>query len=1378
MSEVGIMSPVPVGSLATPTPPGSGKRITMSPQKTPASSRPGTSKTGASLGLGVPESNTEIYSPVPDYLKPLVRNAVKRWKKFHEQKVMAKVVDLRNNKKEYTKNLKSKAKHMAKKIPMELLARDWLNHSKATVETRAFLVDKVMPLVVLGTEKLLQEVESRGLANKEEPDANFNPLNFLAKYLMRNNPRYSNFMEASPYMRGMREVAEELKAELFDYEDNRLAKLKADAKRKREEREQAQRMKVVEKERRDENLRNQFLEWNVGYEGMVEVALLQSALRSFAEVAEQYPDELKEAAQFSHTLEPTDETGRMLSLKEFCQYLNKFIEEMPSDVFDQFIVHLSRCALAYRASNERDSRKAVLTNLFMSCDHSGIGLLDRHRILSLFEQFYDKASDIMKFSLRNPRRWPVVELDEEDSAYSDDEDEQDIDIEELKRLQEAEEQALTERKGSASSVKSAGSAKSVKSEKGEEPDTEEPEKQSEDTAQKTDVAESQEVLDEEKSDEPKDVKTEETQEEESSSKAEEEKEGTIAAQEEAEAKPDEAEVQGEEAEAKPEESEAVVDGITDAEQEPGAADAEKSDEQKPADAVDAEVKEVAAVDLSEKEKAAEEKEEKDVDEVGEIAKLDEEIKKAENQDDIEGEGVPPKTTQTGRGSVSFATGTVYEREKTQHSTLSLSRSQSQASAFDENSLNVSQFVQLTETFLGDYPTSQSFERLTGFIRDRYAETDEERMKRMTKARKEALSAKRKLTADALFEKWDNDGSGFLDDEEIEPVIEKYKGGMETAALRKAKKKMETHYNHTDNKFSKKEFRLFLYAIAENVPGDESFEFLCEYLSLSIDRTYAERIRGEARKKWLQQIVGSAETSGANMEAVYRQVFQAFYKDSETHGDGKKISVNIAMIEQNDVAPDRGRLMLKYVAATPEDAPFMIGTVMFKDMRGISFAAIESGKPIHVPRVNNHGNIMFWNPNRPEEEREGSLIVIPLKDRQKRVFGVMSIDTLNDPHTKAIFITHEIQFFQGIAKAFSIAYHHVDIRRKTLRIVESAVSWMHRRCPNIHDIVFYMVEPDNKASDYVLRKMLQTDEKGHPKIAATPPRLERKDNLFRPPLGRDYLFKCVDNSESVTADAYGERHLAIPLRDNNGVAVAVVDISIGALKKLPKIENKEMMKMFKLLQMAYAEVCKESEDSGALDSKNVEVMFDHLMLMDLRENVSKLDGRAYAELRSYKEPPKIIHDIIQAVLSIFYPEKAQEGVFGEWGGCKQFVDTSLSNAIMKYDPTITETLIPAEVIAEHLNDVPHGAVAKHGSIPAQYLYNWVFVCLSLIEHTGKMRKNKVLPPVQSSTPPPPTDAEAKPEEDTAEKQQQEQTEVAEPAETIADSATAGDEQEIE
>ena len=46
------------------------------------------------------------------------------------------------------------------------------------------------------------------------------------------------------------------------------------------------------------------------------------------------------------------------------------------------------------------------------------------------------------------------------------------------------------------------------------------------------------------------------------------------------------------------------------------------------------------------------------------------------------------------------------------------------------------------------------------------------------AKQEQQQAKRKALLNSLFEMWDNDGSGFLDMDEVETVMKKYKDGMD------------------------------------------------------------------------------------------------------------------------------------------------------------------------------------------------------------------------------------------------------------------------------------------------------------------------------------------------------------------------------------------------------------------------------------------------------------------------------------------------------------------------------------------------------------------------------------------------------------------------
>lgn len=66
-----------------------------------------------------------------------------------------------------------------------------------------------------------------------------------------------------------------------------------------------------------------------------------------------------------------------------------------------------------------------------------------------------------------------------------------------------------------------------------------------------------------------------------------------------------------------------------------------------------------------------------------------------------------------------------------------------------------------------------------------------------------------------------------------------------------------------------------------------------------------------------------------------------------------------------------------------------------------------------------------------------------------------------------------------------------------------------------------------------------------------------------------------------------------------------------------------------------------------EESRMDIMFDRLMLMELRENVNKIDTKAFAELRSYNDPPRIVHDILKAVKAIFDFEETEQGLYDDW-----------------------------------------------------------------------------------------------------------------------------------
>ncbi|XP_022279117.1 EF-hand calcium-binding domain-containing protein 5 isoform X3 [Canis lupus familiaris] len=1360
------------------------------------------------------------------------------WKKnFFErleakaQKMQQKIIDKDN----LNKELEKKAE---KNLPRDNLAKEWFNAESITLDSRAYLLDKLLPTLVPGVEKMLMQVEKKKLWAEGDITTKFNPNNHLGEYLMRNNPYYIKDSGMSGYQRVMRDVTEDLKIHVPNTVGNRVTKMKESIKQKREQRQFIKEVKVRVTKTRKQALQEQFSEWILDPKGTIPMVVIQNVLHEFF----QNPDLQLEIC--CKPMDIVDSMGPRLNKTEFIEYVSSYVADFKNEMFEKLLKHFCHCADEFREVIKTDMRRQIFAELFLHCDHGKVGFLDRQRTLALLETFYDQSSKMLRSLLRNPRQWPFIEFEEIDlPEFWGDMDNQKHIYEDFDKVllemnaqlsekyasktqsklletpedqhyhDEHSESTLPEQQRGTTAEQERNRILSKEQEQGreltgeKELDKDSVTEQETHTGSTPEQGSSRELIIEQRLHSDSVIEQEPPQSMSSSEQGV--NMGTTAEQglyrESIAAQGQHKRSDTEQGPHRGSTSEQGSRRQSVIEQEPlkgSTAEQEPSREifperqqdstlQSGRDSIFRESKifrNATSFEYTEispqKERTQEQTYEKELfvsselqEEVSTSRRKDhlsettkKEIQKdpsCEKSQKIEGKSWSGELLTCNWKMNYFKcedeeqANLLYSdnRFTDLHSIIRNIQSYKEVkgrSAFNGVSFNLLQFVQLLETFVGeDVPLSVS-ETLTTFFKRGYVETKEEKISGLEQTRQNASRVRQELLLEALFQKWDSDGSGFLDLKEIDELLYTYKEGMEKESMKKAKLHIQFPKPQPDQevRLSSKQFQKYIELVVSELRGNEDhvLESIVEFLVNTLERSHTENLRNCARRKWLYQIQHAAETSGVSLEPVYTETFKALTQDAEAHGN-KKICAHISLLEENLLLPDRGEVVLRNVACTLDDAPFVLNKVLYRDMKGISFTVVDEGKPIHVPQVQHHGNVFFWNHSLKKSDQNGSFLALPLQDAYMRIFGVMAVDTLRDKKKINIFVPHEIRFYQGVANVFSTAYHYVHSREHILHVVITGIGWLCDITSDITAITTYFIEPGLMQASSSLSgwtKLIRPWPKS--RITELSGRMNR--------LWRDFLFKCTDSSEVVLASVCGENHILIPLRERTGKALGVLDFNIGKSKMLLYREFKDLQKMMKVVQAAcyeiLGELSGEIKKNYILEIENVGevqragVLFFRIMLQELQESLRLLTSIDFVSLLIYdyhipaesvslpdsktqelEANIKLVQDILIGVILFIHPELELSSEFGNWEKCKLYVSRYLVENICDFDPTAKHVEVNLQLIGEYIRGHSRIEVWKFGNIVIEYLYHWAHICLALME-LNKKPSSAILPPLPSKT----------------------------------------------
>lgn len=224
------------------------------------------------------------------YLLPAIKTHDDLWNIEHETVVNEQIRE-RNSKQRDEAQRKKQSVAQFRAISVDILAHEWLSLQQFDLEATIYLIEKTLPTLVLGVEKLAAHVHKLGLVELGAvPD--FNPINFLAQFLMRNNPRFTISLGGNAYTNTLKDAIQDIKTDFYAKQNNRyvlpcfcfklfyearelnhfyivyfsidnvrLARFKAEARKRLEDRKKQEELRAIERDRRFEVIKRLFYEW-------------------------------------------------------------------------------------------------------------------------------------------------------------------------------------------------------------------------------------------------------------------------------------------------------------------------------------------------------------------------------------------------------------------------------------------------------------------------------------------------------------------------------------------------------------------------------------------------------------------------------------------------------------------------------------------------------------------------------------------------------------------------------------------------------------------------------------------------------------------------------------------------------------------------------------------------------------------------------------------------------------------------------------------------------------------------------------------------------------------------------------------------------------